>query len=90
MRPLSRYLTISSQAGNKPLTAVKKYSKLLLSLFKKEREREEESKNKKNIQLYFINLFHKMNSYISIFIMNRHAVAELLPNQIQKIANLTN
>ena len=89
MRPLSRYLTISSQAGNKPLIAVKKYSKLLLSLFEKERERGREQKQEK-IQLYFINLFHKMNSYISIFIMNRHAVAELLLNQIQQIANLTN
>ena len=37
VRPLSRYLTISSQAGNKPSTAVKKIRKRLLNLFKKER-----------------------------------------------------
>ena len=57
MRPLSRYLTISSQACNKPLTAVKKYSKLLLSLFKKERERGREQKQKKHSTL-----FHKLIS----------------------------
>ena len=42
-RPLSRYLTISSQAGNKLLTAVKKIRKSALEIFQKKNEREEES-----------------------------------------------
>ena len=57
-RPLSRYLTISSQAGNKLLTAVKKIRKRVLEFFKKKREREEESeiysaKKPKNISNLF-------------------------------------
>ena len=57
-RPLSRYLTISSQAGNKLLTAVKKIRKRVLEFFKKKREREEESeiysaKKTKNISNLF-------------------------------------
>ena len=62
-RPLSRYLTISSQAGNKLLTAVKKIRKSVLEfLKKKKRERKRAKYIQQEKQKTHPTYFHKLIS----------------------------